>query len=94
MVKPPSTGLLIRTEAEDISEEFLIDDLENLLKHWELIQQASDSCTPPILLNRDEDFIHRILRDNIGQNVTSIVVDNTEAIGRVKNFLGKGNRIT
>ena len=92
LVKPPSTGLLIRTEAEDISEEFLIDDLENLLKHWELIQQASDSCTPPILLNRDEDFIHRILRDNIGQNVTSIVVDNTEAIGRVKNFLGKDSK--
>ena len=92
LVKPPSTGLLIRTEAEDISEEFLIDDLENLLKHWELIQQSSESCTPPILLNRDEDFIHRILRDNIGQNVTQIVVDNTEAIGRVKNFLGKDNK--
>ncbi len=92
LVKPPSTGLLIRTEAEDISEEFLIDDLENLLKQWELIQQASDNCNPPILLNRDEDFIHRILRDNIGQNVNHIVVDNTEAVGRVKNFLGKDSK--
>ena len=92
LVKPPSTGLLIRTEAEDISEEFLIDDLENLLKQWELIQQASESCTPPILLNRDEDFIHRILRDNIGQNVNHIVVDNPEAVGRVKNFIGKDRK--
>ena len=92
LVKPPSTGLLIRTEAEDISEEFLIDDLENLLKQWELIQQASDSCTPPILLNRDEDFIHRILRDHIGQNVNHIVVDNPEAVGRVKNFLSKDTK--
>ncbi len=91
LVKPPSTGLLIRTEAEDISEELLIDDLENLLKQWELIQQASENCTPPILLNRDEDFIHRILRDNIGQNVNHIVVDNPEAISRVKNFLDKDN---
>ncbi len=89
LVKPPSTGLLIRTEAQDISEEFLIDDLENLLKQWELIQQASDSCTPPILLNRDEDFIHRILRDHTGQNINNIVVDNPEAVGRIKNFLGK-----
>ncbi len=92
LVKPPSTGLLIRTEAEDISEEFLIDDLENLLKQWELIQQASESCTPPILLNRDEDFIHRILRDHTGQNVTKIVVDNSEAIGRVESFLDKDNK--
>jgi len=92
LVKPPSTGLLIRTEAEDISEEFLIDDLENLLKQWELIQQASDSCTPPILLNRDEDFIHRILRDHVGQNVNNIIVDHPDAVGRVKNFLGKDSK--
>ncbi len=92
LVKPPSTGLLIRTEAEDISEEFLIDDIENLLKEWELIQQASESCSPPILLNRDEDFIHRILRDNCGQKVSHIIVDNTEAIGRVKNFFGKNSK--
>ncbi len=92
LIKPQSTGLLIRSEAESISEEFLIDDLENLLKQWELIQQASESCTPPILLNRDEDFIHRILRDNIGQNVTQIVVDNTQAIGRVKSFLDKDSK--
>ena len=92
LVKPPSTGLLIRTEAEDISEEFLIDDLENLLKQWELIQQASDSCTPPILLNRDEDFIHRILRDHIDQNVQQIIVDNPEAVGRIKSFLSKDSK--
>ncbi len=92
LVKPPSTGLLIRTEAEDISEEFLIDDLENLLKQWELIQQASESCSPPILLNRDEDFIHRVLRDNIGKNVNHIVVDNPEGISRIKSFLGKDDK--
>ncbi len=92
LVKPPSSGLLIRTEAEDIAEEFLIDDLENLFKQWELIQQASESCTPPILLNRDEDFIHKILRDNVGQNVSQIVVDKTEAIGRIKSFLGKESK--
>ncbi len=92
LVKPPSTGLLIRSEAEDISEEFLIDDLENLLKQWELIQQESESSSPPILLNRDEDFIQRILRDNIDQNVSNIVVDNPDAISRVKNFLSKDSK--
>ena len=92
LVKPPSSGLTIRTEAEDIAEEFLIDDLENLFKQWELIQQASESCTPPILLNRDEDFIHKILRDNIGQNVSQIIVDKTEAIGRIKSFIGKDSK--
>ena len=89
LVKPPSTGLLMRTEAENISEEFLIDDLENLLKQWDLIQQASESCTPPILLNRDEDFIHRILRDHMGPNVSHVIVEDSLGIDRVKDFLGK-----
>ncbi len=92
LIKPQSTGLVIRTEAENISEEFLIDDLENLLKKWDLIQQAYESCTPPILLNRDEDFIHKILRDKISQNVNHIIVDNPEAVTRVKNFLGKESK--
>ncbi len=89
LVKPPSTGLLMRTEAENITEELLIDDLENLLKQWDLIQQASESCTPPILLNRDEDFIHRILRDHMGPNVTHVIVEDSLAIDRVKDFLGQ-----
>ena len=33
--KPPSTGLLFRTEAEKIKEELLIEDLEILIQQWE-----------------------------------------------------------
>ena len=32
LIKPPGAGLLIRTEAEGVSEELLIDDLEALLR--------------------------------------------------------------
>ena len=53
--------------------------VENILIQWELIQVASESCTHPILLNRDDEFIHSILRDNVGQNVTNIVVTNKGA---------------
>ena len=63
LIKPPGAGLLIRTEAEGISEDLLIDDLESLLRQWEAIQKAAETASPPVLLNRDEDFIHRILRD-------------------------------
>ena len=59
LVKPPGAGLLIRTEADGISEELLIDDLESLLRQWEAIQKAAETASPPVLLNRDEDFIHR-----------------------------------
>ena len=88
LIKPPGAGLLIRTEAEGISEELLIDDLEALLRQWEAIQQAAETAVPPVLLNRDEDFIHRILRDHMGPDLARVVVDEPAAVSRVASFLG------
>ena len=88
LIKPPGAGLLIRTEADGISEELLIDDLEALLRQWEAIQQAAETATPPVLLNRDEDFIHRILRDHMGPQLARVVVDDPAAVARVSGFLG------
>jgi ribonuclease E len=88
LIKPPGAGLLIRTEAEGISDELLIDDLEALLRQWEAIQQAAETASPPVLLNRDEDFIHRILRDHMGPDLVRVVVDDSAAVERVTGFLG------
>ena len=88
LIKPPGAGLLVRTEAEGVSEELLIDDLENLLRQWEAIQLAAETANPPVLLNRDEDFIHRVLRDLYTPEVLRVVVDTAEAVGRVNAFLG------
>ena len=92
LIKPPGAGLLIRTEAEEVSEELLIDDLETLLRQWEAIQQAAETATPPVLLNRDEDFVHRVLRDLYSPEVVRVVVDTPEAVGRANAFLGEDHR--
>ena len=89
LVKPPGAGLLIRTEAEGVSEDLLIDDLEGLLRQWEAIQKAAEAAVPPVLLNRDEDFIHRILRDHAGPDLMRVVVDDAAAVDRVHTFLGQ-----
>jgi ribonuclease E len=88
LIKPPGAGLLIRTEAESVSEELLIDDLEALLRQWEAIQQAAETANPPVLLNRDEDFIHRVLRDLYSPELVRVVVDSPEAVARANAFLG------
>ena len=89
LVKPPGAGLLIRTEADGISEELLIDDLESLLRQWEAIQKSAETASPPVLLNRDEDFIHRILRDHTGLDLERVVVESPAAVERVRSFLGE-----
>ena len=88
LIKPPGAGLLIRTEADGIAEDQLIDDLESLLRQWEAIQQAAETAAPPVLLNRDEDFINRILRDHTGPDLVRVVVDEPAAVARVSSFLG------
>lgn len=88
LIKPPGSGLLIRTEAEGVSEEMLIDDLESLLRQWESIQAAAESANPPVLLNRDEDFVHRVLRDLYSPELVRVVVDTPEAVARANAFLG------
>ena len=88
LIKPPGAGLLIRTEADSVGEEQLIDDLEALLRQWEAIQQAAETASPPVLLNRDEDFVHRVLRDLYNPEVVRIVLDSPAAGERARAFLG------
>ncbi len=88
LIKPPGAGLLVRTEAEGVPEDQLIDDLEALLRQWEAIESAAETASPPVLLNRDEDFIHRVLRDLYSPEVVRVVVDTAGAVARANAFLG------
>ncbi len=87
LVKPAGMGLLVRTEAEGKPEEAIIEDLEVLQKQWELVQQEAVTSRAPALLNRDDDFIQRVLRDMYGSDVNRIVVDSSTGLKRVKQYL-------
>lgn len=87
LIKPAGMGLLVRTEAEGISENAIIEDLETLQKQWESIQQQALTTRPPALLNRDDDFIQRVLRDAYNAEVNRIVTDSSTGMKRVKQHL-------
>ncbi len=87
LIKPPSTGLLFRTEAEQIKEELLIEDLENLIQQWDQVLKNSESTPPPNLISRDENFSLKILRDCIKSSTNKIVIDNKIALEKAKDFL-------
>ncbi len=91
LVKPAGMGLLVRTEAEGQPEEAIIEDLEVLKQQWESIQQAANTARPPALLNRDDDFIQRVLRDIYTSEVNRIVVDSNIGVKRVKQHLSSWN---
>ena len=87
LIKPPSTGLLFRTEAEKIKEELLIEDLENLIQQWEKILKVSEDSNPPNLIKRDDDFSLKILRDYIQSSTKKIIIDSNFSVEKAKDFL-------
>jgi len=87
LIKPPSMGLLFRTEAEKIKEELLIEDLEHLIKQWENVLKVSEASNPPNLVKRDDDFSLKILRDHIKESTKSVIIDSKFSVARAKDFL-------
>ena len=87
LIKPPCTGLLFRTEAENIKEELLIEDLEDLIQQWESILKIYETSNPPNLIKRDDDFSLKILRDHIKSSTKSIIIDSKISVERAKDFL-------
>jgi len=87
LIKPSSTGLLFRTEAENIKEELLIEDLEHLIQQWENVLKVSETSNPPYLVKRDDDFSLKILRDHIKESTKNIIIDSKFSVARAKEFL-------
>jgi ribonuclease E len=95
LIKPAGMGVLVRTEAEGVSEDAIIEDLELLQAQWEDVQQQVTATRAPALLDRDSDFIQKVLRDVYSSDVNRIVVDSTAGLQRVKTHLmnWNGNRL-
>ncbi len=87
LVKPSGTGLLLRTEADGVSEDAIIEDMENLQKQWEAIQADAAVTRSPSLLSRDRDFVQKVLRDAYSTDVNRIVADSPEGLKRIKHHL-------
>jgi ribonuclease G len=84
-----SGGFIVRTAAENASEEDLRADLRFLLHLWAEIKQRSDDSKSPALIYHDLSLIERILRDQVSSNFSSIWVDSQENYERIVRFLNR-----
>jgi len=81
-----SGGYIIRTMAETASENDLHADIEYLRKLWLNIQEMALNVASPILLYRDLDLSHRVLRDVVNDSTSHIQVDSRENYQRLIEF--------
>ena len=87
LIKPAGMGILVRTEADGMPEEQIIEDLDNLQRQWEGIQQDVATTRQPTLLDRERDFVQRVLRDLYASDVNRIVTDTSDGLRRIKQHL-------
>jgi len=82
-------GVIIRTAAEGVSEEFLREDFNSLLDLWQDILKKYKNNSAPCLLYRDIGTLGRVLRDEVVDKVDEIIIDDAEEFERAQNFVEK-----
>ena len=71
----PQGGFILRTNAEDASDDELSDDIRYLRKTWAAVREKSFKAAPGTLLHQDLSLVERVLRDLAHEGTQSIKID-------------------
>lgn len=85
-VEAASGGFILRTNAEDASDEELGDDIAYLRKTWQRIREAATRQPPPAMLHEDLNLMQRVLRDLVSSQTQCIRIDSREQHGLMRAF--------
>jgi ribonuclease G len=79
-------GFIIRTSAEDCTEEDLQADVDYLRKRWRQILDESQRRPAPTLLYQELSLSQRMLRDVAGERTATVEVDSRDECERLIEF--------
>ena len=82
-------GFIVRTAAENATDEEIRSDVEFLGRTWDEIRARSEQRKAPALLHRDLNLVERILRDYLSNDYTAIWVDSEEEYSKVVDFVSR-----
>lgn len=82
-------GYIVRTCAEDASEDDFISDFRYLGKIWEDIAEKSHVTHAPALLHGDVSIAEKVLRDLVNEKCGAIYIDNLEVFEELMIFAEK-----
>jgi ribonuclease G len=86
-MRPPGTGFIVRTVAENVSEEKLAADIRFLIQVWNEVGKEKDKKPAPALLHPDLDMVLRATRDLFTHEVGKLVIDDRDEYERVLAFV-------
>lgn len=81
------TGWIVRTMAEDVTEEELKQEMQYLVNLWQRIKARSEGHPAPLLVYEEYGVVLRVIRDKFTDEVARLQVDSKEEFGRIIKFL-------
>jgi len=86
-MRPPKGGLIVRTVAEGLTKKQLKADIGYLVRLWgEIVKKRESQPKVPCSLYAELDLVLRTARDQFGDDVEKIVIDDREAYERLRRF--------
>jgi len=85
-VRPKGSGFIVRTAAEDASDQELRDDVDFLARLWADIDRRHDQMSGAGLVNADLDLALRVVRDLLREDTSEVMIDDIEQYDRVRKF--------
>jgi len=82
-------GVIVRTAAEERTEEDLVSDLNYLAKLWEDVRSKAEKASAPSLIHSELNLVQRLLRDQFSFEFAAIRVDDELEYQRVIEFVDK-----
>ncbi len=82
-------GFIVRTAAQNASEDELRADIRFLKGLWNDIKGRSESSKPPALIYHDLNVVERVLRDQVTSDFSVIWVDTEPEYERVLRFFNR-----
>jgi ribonuclease G len=84
--KDETGGYIVRTMAENASDEELAADIAYLKKLWTEIKNRTVGARPPMVLYQDLNLAQRVMRDLVTEDTTRIVADSRENFQKLSAF--------
>ena len=86
-LKPNNFGFIIRTVSEGCSEEELKKDIDYLMLLWDNIQKKKEKVSAPHLVYSDLDLVLRSVRDLLGHDIDTLIIDSKEEYNKIVEFV-------
>jgi len=87
LVPKDSGGWIVRTVADDLTEDTCRREIEHLVGLWQKIKRRSTSMRAPALLQRETSLTRGIVRDLLSDKVDSLLVDSKPVFHEIEQYL-------